>query len=104
MLHCFSYNQIEKGSPRIFILDFLLCLVYWQGHEIPSVLIKFSTCIELGKERPQTLKWYLSCKHMKCLYYLTGLTVKGVVRNHTCLSNSPRHCNCKIEPGEQDMF
>lgn len=52
-----------ERSPRIFILDLLLCLVCWRGHEMPSVLIKFSTYIELGKERPQTLERYLSCKH-----------------------------------------
>ncbi len=85
----------EMGSPRIFILDLLLRLVCWRGHEVTSVLIQFSTIIELGKEWPQTLERYLSwCKH-KYLYNLTGFIEMGVVRNHICLSISPRLCNCK---------
>ncbi len=48
----------EMGSPRIFILDLLLRLVCWRGHEVTSVLIQFSNIIELGKEWPQTLERY----------------------------------------------
>lgn len=90
----------EMGSQRIFILDLLFRLVCCRGHEVTSVLIKFSISIELDKEWHQTLEQYLSwCKH-KYLYNLTDFIEIGVVRNHTCLSISPRLCNCKKESGE----
>lgn len=78
----------EMGSPRVFILDLFLYLVCWRGHEVTSVLIKFSASIELAKEWPQTLErsW---CKQ-KYLYNLTSFIEIDVMRNHTCLSISPR--------------
>lgn len=55
-----EHQSDEMGSPRIFFLDLHLRLVCWRGHEVTSVLIKFLSCIELGKEWPQTLERYSS--------------------------------------------
>lgn len=100
-LPCCTASATIRWDPQGFLsLDLLLLLVCWRGHEKNGVLIKFSTSIELGKERPQTLEPNLSCKHIKCFYYLTGLTETSVVRNRTCLCKS----SAKNNPGESDLL
>lgn len=40
----------------------------------------------------------------KCLYYLADMTEIAVVRNHSCICDSPRLCKHKKASGEQQVL